>query len=204
MSKVEFYYFPVKALGESVRLLLAYGGQEFEDNRIPADKWPEFKPKTPFGQMPLLVINGKQYAQSTAISRYLGRKYGIAGADVEEDFEIDQNVELLHDLRAKAAQVQYEDDAAIKAKKHEKYTREVYPNLLKKLDEIIRKNNGHLAAGKLTWADFMFAGMYDYVKTMMQAPDLDEKFPSFKKLEQTVLNLPKVKEYVAKAPKCEF
>ncbi|XP_053611162.1 glutathione S-transferase 2 [Plodia interpunctella] len=204
MSKVEFYYFPIKALGEPVRLLLSYGGQEFEDNRVVPEKWPEFKPKTPFGQMPFLVINGKQYAQCTPICRYLGRKYGLAGADLEEDFEIDQNVELVHDLRAKAAQVQYEEDAATKAKRHEKYTREIYPNLLTKLDEIIRKNNGHLALGKLTWGDFIFAGIYEYLKVMLQAPDLDEKFPSLRALEQAVLNLPKVKEYVAKAPKCDY
>ncbi|KAM3957902.1 glutathione S-transferase 2-like isoform 2-T2 [Aphomia sociella] len=204
MPQVVFHYFPVKALGESIRLLLSYGGQEFQDDRVPSEKWPEFKPKTPFGQMPLLEMNGKQYAQSVATSRYLGRKYGLAGADIEEDFLIDQNVDFLNDLRAKAAAVQYEPDAAIKAKRHEEFTKNVYPYLLDKLDEIIKKNNGHLAAGKLTWGDFVFAGMYDYLKMMLQTPDLDAKYPSFKKLTDTVLSLPKVKEYVAAAPPSDF
>lgn len=55
---------------------------------------------TPFGQMPVLEIDGKSYAQSFAISRYLGRKYGVSGADVEEDLEIDQNVDFVNDIRA--------------------------------------------------------------------------------------------------------
>ncbi|KAJ2940404.1 hypothetical protein O0L34_g83 [Tuta absoluta] len=203
MPKVVFSYFPVKALGEGPRMLLAYGGQEFEDRRIPSEQWPEYKPQTPFGQMPVMEIDGKQYAQSLAIARYLGRKYGLNGADIEEDFEIDQNVEFLNDIRAKAATVQYEPDAALKAKKHEDFSKNVYPALLAKMDEIVTKNNGHIACGKLTWGDFMFAGMYDYLKMMLQMPDLDAKYPSFKKLQDNVINLPKVKEYIAKAPKSD-
>ncbi|KAJ2940405.1 hypothetical protein O0L34_g84 [Tuta absoluta] len=203
MPKVVFTYFPSKALGEGPRMLLAYGGQEFEDRRIQPEQWPELKPQMPFGQMPVLEIDGKQYAQSLAIARYLGRKYGLNGANIEEDFEIDQNVEFLNDIRAKAATVQYEPDAELKAKKHEDFSKNVYPALLAKLDQIIKKNNGHLACGKLTWGDFVFAGMYDYLRMMLQMPDLDAKYPSFKKLQNNVLNLPKVKEYVAKAPKSD-
>jgi prostaglandin-H2 D-isomerase / glutathione transferase len=44
MPKVVFTYFPVKALGEGPRMLLAYGGQEFEDDRISPENWPKIKP----------------------------------------------------------------------------------------------------------------------------------------------------------------
>ncbi|XP_052755105.1 glutathione S-transferase 2-like [Galleria mellonella] len=199
MPKAVFHYFPVKALGEPIRLLLSYGGQEFEDDRVPFDKWPEFKSKTPFGQMPVLELNGKVYAQSVAISRYLGRKYGLAGADIEEDFLIDQYVDFVNDIRTHAAAAFYEPDAALKAKKHEENVKNVYPVLLGKLEEIIRRNNGHLVSGKLTWGDFVAAGMFDHFKMMMQAPDLDTKYPNFKRLQETVLSLPRVKEYVAAA-----
>ncbi|CAH2246216.1 jg3689 [Pararge aegeria aegeria] len=204
MPNVVFYYFPVKALGEAVRMLLAYGGQEFEDNRVPMEKWPEFKPSTPFGQMPVLEIDGKKYAQSMAIARYLGRKYGLVGKDIEEDFEIDQNVEFLNDIRAKAASVHYEADVVLKEKKHADFAANLYPTLLSKLDEIIKKNNGHLAVGKLTWADFVFAGLFDYLKMMLQTPDLEQKYPSFKQVVDNVLSNPKVKAYVAKAPETTF
>ncbi|CAK1555545.1 unnamed protein product [Leptosia nina] len=195
MPNVTFYYFPVKALGEAVRLLLAYGGQEFEDKRVAIEDWPAFKPSTPFGQMPVLEIDGKKYAQSFAICRYLARKYGLSGSDAEEDFEIDQNVDFLNDIRAKAAVVQYEPDQDVKAKKHEEQSKNVYPALLEKLDEIIKKNNGHIAAGKLTWADFAFAGMFDYLKMMMQIPDLEKKYPSFQQVVDAVYSLPKVKAF---------
>lgn len=45
MSKFVLYYFSVKALGESARLLMSYGGQEFEDRRIDYEtEWPALKP----------------------------------------------------------------------------------------------------------------------------------------------------------------
>ncbi|XP_063537009.1 glutathione S-transferase 2-like [Cydia strobilella] len=204
MPQIEFYYFPVKALGESIRMLLAYGGEDWKDNRVTPEDWPNFKPKTPFGQMPVMVVEGKQYAQSIPISRYLGRKHGLAGSNIEEDLLIDQNVEFLNDIRAKSAQVQYEPDAALKAKKHEDFSKNVYPGMLAKLDQILKENNGHIALGKLTWGDFVFAGMYEYLKVMLQAPDLDERFPAFKKLVQTVCSLPKVKAYTDAASKTEL
>ncbi|KAI8439705.1 hypothetical protein MSG28_013399 [Choristoneura fumiferana] len=154
--------------------------------------------------MPVMDIDGKQYAQSYAIARYLGRKYGLAGADIEEDFQIDQNVEYLNDIRAKAASVHYEPDADYKDKKQAENSKNVYPAMLEKLDAILKANNGHLACGKLTWGDFVFAGIYAYLKTMLQTPDLDAQYPSFKKLEEKVYSLPKVKAWADTAPKCDF
>lgn len=43
MPKVVFRYFPAKGMGEGSRLLLAYGGQQFEDVRIAPENWPQYK-----------------------------------------------------------------------------------------------------------------------------------------------------------------
>jgi hypothetical protein len=37
-------YFNLKALGEPIRLLLSYGGVEFEDHRIEKEEWAQLKP----------------------------------------------------------------------------------------------------------------------------------------------------------------
>nr|P46429.1 RecName: Full=Glutathione S-transferase 2; AltName: Full=GST class-sigma [Manduca sexta]AAA92881.1 glutathione S-transferase [Manduca sexta] len=203
MPKVVFHYFGAKGWARPT-MLLAYGGQEFEDHRVEYEQWPEFKPNTPFGQMPVLEIDGKKYAQSLAISRYLGRKYGLAGNDIEEDFEIDQIVDFVNDIRASAASVEYEQDAANKEVKHEENMKNKYPFQLNKLSEIITKNNGFLALGRLTWADFVFVGMFDYLKKMLRMPDLEEQYPIFKKPIETVLSNPKLKAYLDSAPKKEF
>jgi hypothetical protein len=57
-----------------VRLALVLAGVDFEDERIDPKTWQELKPKTKFGQLPLLTIDGgAQIAQSDAMLRYAGR-----------------------------------------------------------------------------------------------------------------------------------
>lgn len=53
----------------------------------------------PFGQMPVLEIDGKKTHQSLAICRYLGKLYGIAGDSEWEALQIDIMVETISDLR---------------------------------------------------------------------------------------------------------
>ncbi|VDO85507.1 unnamed protein product [Heligmosomoides polygyrus] len=56
----------------------------------------------PFGQLPVLEIDGKQLAQSLAIGRYLARKFGYAGkSEFEEavaDSILDQSKDFLIEL----------------------------------------------------------------------------------------------------------
>lgn len=52
-------------------------------------------------------------------------------------------------ILSEAAVIHYEADEALKAKKHEEALKNVYPDLLEKLNSIIVKNKGHLAAGKV-------------------------------------------------------
>ncbi|CAB3230553.1 unnamed protein product [Arctia plantaginis] len=178
MPKFVYHYFKSKALGEAPRLLFAYGGQEFEDVRYTDETYPAYKPNTLFGSVPVLFID----------------------ANDEENLEIDQNVDFVNDIRAKAALVHYEPDEAVKEKKHEDYFKNVYPDLLAKLNALIEKNNGYLAVGKLTWGDFVLAGMIDYLKFMMRMPGLEEKYPALKKVRANVYSIPKVKAYADAAP----
>lgn len=41
--KYKLTYFNVKGLAESIRLLLSYGGIQFEDNRIDKANWAAYK-----------------------------------------------------------------------------------------------------------------------------------------------------------------
>lgn len=195
MPKVVLHYFNVTGLGESIRLLLAYGGQEFEDHRVNHEEWPKLKSSMPNGQMPVLEIDGKAYTQSNAINRYLGKKYGIAGSNDEEAFEIDQNVDFYIDIRMKAAMTHYEQNEAVKEKKHEDLSKNYYPEVLSKLNSIIEKNNGHLAAGKLTWGDFVIAGGFEYFKITTRIADMGEKYPAIQKLVDNVYSIPSIKAY---------
>jgi glutathione S-transferase len=52
------------------------------DHRVSNDDDTEFdalKPSLPFGQLPVLEINGTYIAQSVAITRYLAKQYNLYG-----------------------------------------------------------------------------------------------------------------------------
>ena len=74
MTQYKLTYFDLRARGEPIRLLFAAAGQEFTDNRVQLQSWPDLKSSTPFGQLPFLEIqeNGKTttLAQSTTIREF--------------------------------------------------------------------------------------------------------------------------------------
>merc|ERR1712045_524992 len=76
MPNVKLTYFNLRARGEPCRLLLAYGGIKYEDERIPppwdpTSTWASLKPTTPFGQLPVLNWDGVEICQSMAAARFM-------------------------------------------------------------------------------------------------------------------------------------
>lgn len=53
---------------------------------------------TPFGQCPILEVDGKQLVQSHAIARYLARQHGLAGQDDWEQAQADMYTDCINDL----------------------------------------------------------------------------------------------------------
>ncbi|XP_067008891.1 glutathione S-transferase [Anabrus simplex] len=201
--KYKLTYFPVKALGEPIRFLLSYGGMEFEDYRFEVERWPELKPKMPFGQTPVLEVDGKMINQSTAISRYLAKQVGLAGSDDWEALQIDAIVDTITDFRLKIGNYHYDDDPASKKKKYEPLVKEIIPYYMPKFEEVVKNNNGYFVNGKLTWADLYFVAVLDYLNAMV-GKDLLENCPGLQALKEKVLAIPSIKAWVEKRPQSEF
>merc|ERR1712117_24207 len=71
MPNVKLTYFNLRGRGEPCRIMLAYGGIKYEDERIPppwdpTSTWASLKPTTPFGQLPVLNWDGVEICQSMA------------------------------------------------------------------------------------------------------------------------------------------
>jgi glutathione S-transferase len=79
MVKYRLVYFDFKGKGELARLIFAAARQDYEDVRYEyspdSEQWLKYKPKTPFGRLPVLEIlndDGKvvnRLAQSVAIGK---------------------------------------------------------------------------------------------------------------------------------------
>lgn len=202
--KYKLTYFPVKALGEPIRFLLSYGEIEFEDFRFESESWPELKPSTPFGKTPVLEIDGKQTHQSAAICRYLAKKLGLAGSNDWEALEIDAIVDTFTDFRQQIALYHYDKDEVAKEEKWEPLKNETVPYYLGKFDEVVKKNGGYFVGGKLSWADFYFVGLLDYLSHMMKEKNIVAKYSNLKALREKVESLPAIKAWIEKRPHSEL
>jgi len=95
MTEIKFTYFDLRVKGEAARLLLAYSGLKWEDDRVvlPWDDfevWKKMKPTMPWGQLPCLTWNGERLCQSMSICRFLAREIGVAGRNSMEMAQVDE------------------------------------------------------------------------------------------------------------------
>ena len=97
LPRFEIRYFPLLAKGLGPALVaehsgLPWSGSETLGFSIERD-WATLKPRTPFGQLPLLTVvdSGASVAQSTAIVNVIARMAGTAGA-CDDDFAMSQQL----------------------------------------------------------------------------------------------------------------
>ncbi|XP_050496209.1 glutathione S-transferase-like, partial [Bombus huntii] len=166
---------PSYGIGRTNPFFFSYASIPFEDERIKKDVWPEIKPLTPYGQLPMLVADRRKVAQSTAICRYL----------------------IVH-ICSEIAAFHYEEDEKVKAAKR-KAAEETLLFILERLDQQVKENDGYFYDGTLSWADLTFVALLDYLNFMYKS-DLIENYENLKLLEKKVLLLPKIKNWIERRP----
>jgi len=105
MSKPKLTYFdaPVSR-GEECRLALHLAGVDFEDERLSREQWLAYKPKTPFGSVPVLHMPGHApLGQSNAILCLVGRLHGLHPKDPFEAARHEAMMGHVEDMRAHVA-----------------------------------------------------------------------------------------------------
>jgi glutathione S-transferase len=71
-------------------LALAVGGIAFEDHRFGFPEFAEVRKSVPFGQVPVLHVDGVQVTQSDAILRYAGKLAGLYPTDAYQALLCDE------------------------------------------------------------------------------------------------------------------
>ncbi|XP_053597232.1 glutathione S-transferase-like [Microplitis demolitor] len=153
----------------------------------------------PYGQVPVLEVDGKKINQSVAICRYLAKQYGLAGKDDWQNLEIDATVETIHDIRAKIAAYHYETHLEAKEARYEPLVTEILPFYLSRLDSQVKNNGGYMIDGKLTWADLVFVALLDYLNFMAKF-DITEKYDNLTCLKKKILDIPGIKSWIERRP----
>ncbi|CAI5441899.1 unnamed protein product [Caenorhabditis angaria] len=209
MVHYKLTYFDFRGLGDCIRQVFYLANVEFEDERIvmKSDEWKNLKPKTPFGHLPVLTVDGLEIPQSMAIVRYLSKKFGFAGKTPEEEAWVDAIVDQFKDFGVSLRPYIYTIFENKPADVVEKTKKEVAipacENYLRIINKILEKSkSGFLVGDSLTFADLVVADNLlslhnDGFIKKGQHPKLDE-------FQAKIHNLPELKDYIASRPSTTF
>ena len=93
MPELRLVYFKMRALAEAAQLVLAATDTPYTYEMAWdyfGEPWPEAKPKVPFRQLPMLVVDGDtKIAQSGAVVRYLAELTGLLPGSSKQRAEVD-------------------------------------------------------------------------------------------------------------------
>jgi len=207
MPQYKLTYFDIRGRAEGIRYILKQAGVDFEDNRVSGDTWAAYKPKTPFGQIPVLEVDGKMLAQSCAIGRYLARAHKLAGCDDWEaarcDMIVDWSIDLLMKLRPAVTAMFGKDMEKMKTEV-EAQKKEAIPAFLNEYEKMLKENGSGWFVGKnVTWADLVVAELMSRLSEVVD-PTILSSHAGVKGHVEKVHALPNIKKWVETRPKNSF
>ena len=201
MPNIKLTYFDLRARAEPSRLLLAYAGAKYEDERLPAPwdnmaPWTALKPQTPWGQVPLLSWDGEVIAQSMSCARFLAREFNLAGRTSMEMAQVDEIIDVIQDLLNAWYSLYHAKDTA----GQKKFLETNIPTGMGQLEKKLESRGGQFMVGNaFSWADLH---LFFYVTDMklMAAKAVDANFPKIQNLVDRAGSIPNVKAWVDSRP----
>uniref|UniRef100_A0A0N5AUG8 Glutathione S-transferase 1 n=1 Tax=Syphacia muris TaxID=451379 RepID=A0A0N5AUG8_9BILA len=224
MTQYKLIYFDFRGFGEGVRILLHYGEIAFEDLRIEQEEWLELKPNVPYGQLPVLEIDGQRIAHSAAIYRFLGRQLDLVPKCPIQEAMVDAAHDAFREFYGQISKYllirQGFDDGDecnlcvtvdnctynflnLQDEVLEEEVipaRDLYFSFVK--TDLLKSDGIHLIGKKLSWIDLIIADSLLVLNGMI--PSLFDGFPEVKKFVDEVHNLPKLKRYFEERPPRPF
>ncbi|KHJ85156.1 glutathione S-transferase protein [Oesophagostomum dentatum] len=243
MVHYKLLYFNGRGNGECARQIFAVAGQQYEDVRLTHEQFAPMKPSRmlssvlinkinkmdsadlPFGQVPVLEVDGKQLAQSAAIARYLARQYGLAGADPFEEALVDSLADQYADYRVEVKPYVYTLLGFMKAGDLDKLKKEVMmpgrDKFLGFITKFLKKSKsgklpiiptacallnivsiGFLVGDKVTWVDLLIS---EHMADMSaRIPEFLDGFPEVKAHMEKVRSIPALKKWIETRPDTPF
>lgn len=201
MPTYKLIYFNTRGRGELLRFIFAQAGVEYEDYRVKygGEDWPKLKPSTPFGMMPVLVVDGKQLAESMVIGRYLAEEFGLAGGNTFERAEVASVAEATANLTNEYVLTFYESDQPRKTAMLKKLMEETVPAKLQFFEKRAATNDsGWLCYQKLTWADLAAYQLIEWVVALNEGAL--KNFPGLRRLKSSVEALPNIAKWLKERP----
>ncbi|CAI2353625.1 unnamed protein product [Caenorhabditis sp. 36 PRJEB53466] len=209
MTKYRLHYFNARGYAEATRIMFHMAGVEFEDVRIELEDWikPDstLKEQQPFGQMPVLEVDGEKIPQSFAIARFIGKELGFAGKTHIEQAWVDAFGDLYKDFLNEMkpwAMIAFGYPGQSGNREDLKKSaldpaREKYFKILSKRLE--KSKSGFIADSGVTWADLFF---FETTTTLIgfEPEYLGTDFPEVTAYYNRIQNHEKIKPYLETRP----
>ncbi len=191
---------------EVSRLALFIGGIEFEDFRPSSEEIKKMKNDgtLPFGQFPILQVNGKTIAQTGAIARFCGKISGLYPSDNQFNAaKVDEVIDLATDITNQMRPALKEKDHKLSTKMRRELAEIILPRWLGFLEKILEDNNKNFFVGNsLSIADlaawrlcgWIAGGIVDGIPV-----NILENYPRLNAHQNKIDNLPKIVEWKNKS-----
>ena len=205
MPTYKVYYTNHRGRAELVRWLFIQAGVNFEDVRFTREEWLAFKPKSPYGVLPILEMDGKLYGGSGPIARYVAEQHSLAGSNALEKFELAGIYDVTVDLENRLASIFEENDETKRAENKKEVEEKYLPKYLGILEKLITDNsaNGWVFGKNVTYVDLRVVQMVDFV-TYFWAPNVLDAYPGISKLKTAVESLPNIAKWIQERPKTDM
>jgi len=191
---------------ETSRLALFIGGIEFEDLRPSREEIAKMKTDgtLPFGQFPVLQVDGKTIAQTGAIARFCGKLSGLyPSKDEFAAAKVDEVIDLATDITNQMRPALREKDPKLRIEMRWELSKTILPRWLGFLEKLLKDNGdtGFFVGHSISVADlavwrlcaWISGGIIDGLPV-----NLLDGFPLLSVHQSQISNLPKVIEWIKK------
>ncbi|KAK6757032.1 hypothetical protein RB195_015080 [Necator americanus] len=207
MVHYKLTYFPIRGRAECARQIFALAGREYEDVRLTHEQFAAARPNLPFGQLPVLEVDGKQLSQSLAINRFLARQFGFAGKTAFEEALVDSLADQFADYLTEVKPYFLVVFGITKTDNLEKLKKDVLlpgrAKLLRFVTNFLKKSkSGFLVGPEVTWVDLLISE--HVAETSEQVPEYLDGFPEVKAHMKKVRAIPKIKKWLETRPQGPF
>ncbi|XP_054721906.1 glutathione S-transferase Mu 1-like [Uloborus diversus] len=192
MARSTLGYWDIRGLAEPIRYLLHYKGVDFEDKRyLNYDDWQndKFSLNLDFPNLPYYIDDKVKLTQSTAILRYLARKFELTGKTEEEKVRAELAEQQIVDFRTSMIRTCYNPE-------YEKIKPEFVQNVPAqlKLFSAFLGDGKFLAGDEVTYVDFMAYDTFDFYRLLI--PSVLNDFPNLKEYCDRFEKLPELQQYL--------
>ena len=205
---VTLHYFEGYGRGEVIRMILHNFGIEFTDNRYTGETFGAFAATgtAEFANVPCLEIDGKALVESRAIERYLLVKNGVNTTTAIDGYTNDSTISFLDDIRNIIAKFIYVDK---NIEGLVEWIKDEFPWYLRLLNARVNEHHHFVgdAPQHADWAVFEFLedGFLREKHAEKRRPLIEAHAPKLVEfVEHFKETYPRVVEYLATRPDCEF